>query len=192
MKLADEEAASNLADIASGKLPRHNSPKVALLGDNDDDSTSGDSESDGGESDSESSDSDLEEGGEEGATPKKRMSNRAIRRMHAAQEKARLASPEDLTENGYEYDKEFGKGAFQDAEGNQLNVIEDKEGTLVDKSGNIWSTVILHTDTTQKTVPGMRVISFRALVFVGNLKGAGGFGMGKGNAGAEAITAACR
>lgn len=51
---------------------------------------------------------------------------------------------------------------------------------LMDYDGHTWSGVIVHQDTTQKVVPGERIISYRCLVSIGNRKGAGGFGMGKG------------
>jgi small subunit ribosomal protein S5 len=51
---------------------------------------------------------------------------------------------------------------------------------LMDYDGHVWSGVIVHQDTTQKVVPGERIISYRCLVSIGNRKGAGGFGMGKG------------
>jgi hypothetical protein len=38
---------------------------------------------------------------------------------------------------------------------------------LMDEAGDIWSGVILDTDVTQKTMPGNRVLSHRALVVVG-------------------------
>lgn len=61
-----------------------------------------------------------------------------------------------------------------------------------DRDGFLWSACILDTDMVQKTMPGNRVNTHRALVVVGNLKGAGGFGMGKGKTGADAVNAACR
>ena len=51
---------------------------------------------------------------------------------------------------------------------------------LMDYDGHLWSGVIVHQDTTQKVVPGERIISYRCLVTIGNRRGAGGFGMGKG------------
>lgn len=85
--------------------------------------------------------------------------------------------------------------------GNRLTV-EDENGekvidlsnpdTLTDADGHVWSGVILDTDTVQKTMPGNRVMSFRALVCVGNLRGAAGFGTAKGKNAPEAISAAFR
>lgn len=43
-----------------------------------------------------------------------------------------------------------------------------------------WVKMIVDTDTTQKIVKGGQILSYRCLVVVGNLKGAGGWGMGKG------------
>lgn len=55
-----------------------------------------------------------------------------------------------------------------------------------------WAKMIVDTDTTQKTLPGGRVMSYRMLVVVGNLKGSGGFGMGKGDTQEEAKIRAFR
>ncbi|KAJ1430395.1 hypothetical protein B484DRAFT_297858, partial [Ochromonadaceae sp. CCMP2298] len=55
-----------------------------------------------------------------------------------------------------------------------------------------WSACVLDTDMVQKTMPGNRVNSHRALVVVGNLRGAAGYGMGKGKTGQDAVAAACR
>ena len=63
---------------------------------------------------------------------------------------------------------------------------------LTDKDGRLWSGVILNTDIVQKTTPGNRVNSNRALVMIGNLRGAGGFGMGKGKTPNDAINSAFR
>jgi small subunit ribosomal protein S5 len=63
---------------------------------------------------------------------------------------------------------------------------------LRDKEGRFWSGSILNTDTVQKPMPGNRVNSHRALVVVGNMKGACGFGMGKGKTSADAVNAAFR
>jgi hypothetical protein len=51
---------------------------------------------------------------------------------------------------------------------------------LKDKDGHLWSGVILNNDTTQKITPGVRILSFRTLVVVGNARGTAGFGKGKG------------
>ena len=63
---------------------------------------------------------------------------------------------------------------------------------LKDKDGRLWSGAILDTDMVQKTMPGGRVGTHRALVVVGNLRGAAGFGMGKGKTGGDAVNAAFR
>ena len=68
----------------------------------------------------------------------------------------------------------------------------EKVSELTDKEGRVWSGAILDTDMVQKTMPGGRVMSHRALVVVGNLRGAAGFGMGKAKNSADAITAAFR
>jgi hypothetical protein len=81
---------------------------------------------------------------------------------------------------------------FIDEGGNRLNVITDKLGDYYDASGTPWAMIVVDTDTVQKTLAGGRFVTHRALVTMGNLKGTGGFGMGKGKGPAEALTAACR
>ena len=66
------------------------------------------------------------------------------------------------------------------------------QGDFVDAKGHIWYPIILDNDTVQKTMPGNRMVSHRALVMVGNLKGSGGFGIGKASTPAEALTLAFR
>lgn len=68
----------------------------------------------------------------------------------------------------------------------------EKLSELTDREGRVWSGAVLDTDLVQKPMPGGRVMSHRALVVVGNLRGAAGFGMGKGKGPAEAVTAAFR
>ena len=63
---------------------------------------------------------------------------------------------------------------------------------LIDKDGRMWSGAILDTDMVQKTMPGNRVNTHRALVVVGNMRGAAGYGMGKGKTTADACNAAFR
>ena len=63
---------------------------------------------------------------------------------------------------------------------------------LIDREGRMWSGVILDTDNVQKTMPGGRVMSFRTLVCIGNLRGAAGFGMGKGDNAQASVHAAFR
>jgi len=43
-----------------------------------------------------------------------------------------------------------------------------------------WVKMLVDTDTTQKIIKGGHILSYRALVLVGNLKGCGGWGVGKG------------
>jgi hypothetical protein len=64
--------------------------------------------------------------------------------------------------------------------------------SLMDRDGRMWSGAILDTDMVQKTMPGNRVNSHRALVVVGNMRGAAGFGMGKGKTTGDAVNAAFR
>ncbi len=92
----------------------------------------------------------------------------------------------------------------EDADGNPLekdDLLKDKRkvkvalvdaNNLTDSSGNVWSGVILDTDMVQKTTPGQRVLSHRALVVVGNNRGTAGFGMGKGQTPADALNSAFR
>jgi len=82
---------------------------------------------------------------------------------------------------------------FSDPEGNKLNCnIDEIGGTVVDLSGNIWSLIDVDSDLTQKTMPGGRMMSYRSLVVLGNLKGTGGFGIGKGKTPMAAYNAAIR
>eukprot|EP01039_Chlorochromonas_danica_P003349 gene3349-3672_t len=73
-----------------------------------------------------------------------------------------------------------------------LNEISMDGPELIDDNGHAWSGVIIDTDMTQKTMPGQRIGTFRALVCVGNCKGTAGMGMGKGAGAREAIEAAFR
>lgn len=63
---------------------------------------------------------------------------------------------------------------------------------LRDADGRMWSGVILDTDMVQKTMPGNRVGTHRALVAIGNLRGTAGFGMGKGKTSGDALNSAFR
>lgn len=69
--------------------------------------------------------------------------------------------------------------------------LEDPD-QLRDKEGNTWSGIILNTDMVQKVTPGQRVLTHRCLVMIGNLRGAGGYGMGKGKTPADALNSAFR
>lgn len=68
----------------------------------------------------------------------------------------------------------------------------DDPNALKDKDGNFWSGCILNSDIVQRVAPGDRVNSQRVLVVVGNMRGAAGFGMGKGKTAADALTGAFR
>jgi len=78
------------------------------------------------------------------------------------------------------------------------NVESKQKGSLLnpsllrDSDGRMWSGVILNTDMVQKTMPGNRVGTHRALVVIGNLRGTAGFGMGKGKTTGDALNAAFR
>jgi hypothetical protein len=78
-----------------------------------------------------------------------------------------------------------------DGEGDERISLLDPS-SLIDRDGRPWSGIILHTDTTQKVLPGQRVMSYRALVMIGNLRGAGGYGVGKGATADKAIESAFR
>ena len=104
-----------------------------------------------------------------------------------------MANEEDQVANQVSDDVK-GPIVLRDSKG-QKDVIAMDDGDkipLVDKEGRAWSGCILDTDSTQKTMPGNRVQSKRILVCIGNLRGAGGFGMGKGKTAAEALSAAFR
>ncbi len=76
--------------------------------------------------------------------------------------------------------------------GNRDQTVYDDPTVLKDRDGNFWSGVILNTDMVQRVTPGDRVGSHRVLVVVGNLRGAAGFGMGKGKTPADALKGAFR
>lgn len=63
---------------------------------------------------------------------------------------------------------------------------------VADHDGHLWSGIVVHSDTTQKITPGGRVMSHRALVCIGNMKGVGGYGMGKGETSSIALSNAFR
>jgi len=84
-----------------------------------------------------------------------------------------------------EYDIDLGDGKTE-----KIKVGEKSK--YADPTGRAWSGLIIDTDTVQKTLPGMRVISYRALVMIGNLRGVGGFGTGKAATPSKAIEAAFR
>jgi len=97
----------------------------------------------------------------------------------------KAATADEVDENGE-------KLKFADEEGNPLNIVENANGDFVDKSGTVWSLLVVDTDTVQKTLAGGRFVSHRALVVMGNLKGSAGFGMGKGKDIPQAMSAAIR
>jgi small subunit ribosomal protein S5 len=74
----------------------------------------------------------------------------------------------------------------------EVEVSLEDPSQLTDRDGRVWSGCILNTDTVQKTMPGNRVLTHRALVVIGNMRGAAGFGMGKGQTPPDAINAAFR
>ncbi len=70
--------------------------------------------------------------------------------------------------------------------------LKNDPSSISDADGFSWSGVVLDSDTVQKTMAGGRVISFRCLVMVGNLRGTGGFGVGKAKSYPDAMNAAFR
>ncbi|CAM9433504.1 unnamed protein product [Choristocarpus tenellus] len=86
----------------------------------------------------------------------------------------------------------------------KINAPEDKRIETIRKKGDLqknnevemaqgeWSEVLVDTDRVQKTIKGGTVLSYRALVAVGNLQGMGGFAMGKSSNPADAVTKASR
>lgn len=87
-------------------------------------------------------------------------------------------------------DSESDKDKSEDDEEEKTKIVNINQ--IEDSEGRLWSGAILHADTVQKTMPGNRVMRHRSLVIVGNLKGSGGFGMGKGKTPADATAAAFR
>ena len=81
--------------------------------------------------------------------------------------------------------------SISNGENDEIISLEDVN-QVIDREGRVWSGVILDTDMVQKTMPGGRVMSHRCLVMVGNLQGAGGFGVGKGETAQAALRAAFR
>lgn len=78
-----------------------------------------------------------------------------------------------------------------DEDGNLVKIVLDPT-QLIDRDGRVWSGIILDEDTTQKILPGNRIMSYRALVMIGNMRGAGGFGVGKAATADKAVEAAFR
>jgi len=92
-----------------------------------------------------------------------------------------------------EKSSEKGKLILKNEKGEEEEEIQlDDPSSLKDKEGRVWAGVILNTDIVQKTMPGNRMNTSRALVCVGNMKGAAGFGKGKGKSSQDAINAAFR
>lgn len=98
-----------------------------------------------------------------------------------------LATPSSGSEENEEDDIEIShsgegdtteKRDFQD-KSNDENSPEDFM-EVRDRNGYVWSGLIINTDTTNTTLPSGRLMTHRCLVMVGNMQGAGGFGMGKG------------
>ncbi len=70
---------------------------------------------------------------------------------------------------------------------------EEKIGKeLTEKDTHAWSGIVINADSVQKTTRGGRVNSARVLVAIGNLKGTGGFGIGKSKTMVDALQLAYR
>lgn len=91
----------------------------------------------------------------------------------------------DEVEGGVISDEEFLQSASEKE--SYLNVELSR-----DHDGHIWSTVIVHEDQTQVVTAGGRVLSYRILLTIGNLRGVGGYGMGKGSSPQLALNSAFR
>lgn len=100
----------------------------------------------------------------------------------------KTSSESDAEREEAEADKEFMEGAAVEKES------YDKFDTdrVSDHDGHLWSGIVVHADTTQKITPGGRIMSHRCLVCIGNMKGVGGYGMGKGETANVALTNAFR
>lgn len=177
LRLCDEGATEELLEKAGKRVGRSNAQAVT---------DSSDSSSDSEGSSSSSSDSESDSEGEE-MTPEMEAAEKRERRRR---EREPEESEPELDDDGNVIEKP--NKEFLDEQGNTLNLVENKYGDLIDADGTVWSMVVLNTDTVQKTMPGNRVVSHRALVMLGNMKGAGGFAMGKGKTPDAALTAACR
>ena len=116
-----------------------------------------------------------------------------------AREKRELVDMFGTTDAGEE-DDEFDEDHYEREEDPNdpskifaaTDLSQEDAPNLIDRDGHVWSGCILDTDMVQKTMPGNRVSTHRALVVIGNLRGAAGFGMGKGQAPADALNAAFR
>lgn len=109
------------------------------------------------------------------------------------------SSRSESSESGVEEDKAAVSDAdLDDDDDEDDDNTEVKEMTqfsateVRDEYGFVWHGTVLDTDSVQKTMPGKRIASNRALVVIGNMRGTAGFGSGKGKTGALAVEAAFR
>jgi hypothetical protein len=91
-----------------------------------------------------------------------------------------------------EKDARRGKVPIVDSEGKDRTTLSFDPATVMDFDGHSWSGLIINEDTTQKITPGGRIMSHRCLVMIGNLRGVGGYGMGKGETAALALESGFR
>ena len=129
---------------------------------------------------------------------------RLQRELLLAEEQAEMGGAAGGARSGYKGREKKSKETSTLPDGKLIVVESDEPGAepvkvsledptaLIDKDGRMWSGAILDTDMVQKTMPGNRVNTHRALVVVGNMRGAAGFGMGKGKTTADACNAAFR
>lgn len=61
-----------------------------------------------------------------------------------------------------------------------------------DHDGHLWHSILINDDTTQNVTSEGRVMSYRMLMVIGNFRGVGGYGMGKGKTPQLALTSAFR
>lgn len=83
---------------------------------------------------------------------------------------------------------EFGEPVPEDSKKKAGYSIEQ----MRDHDGHLWHTVLINDDTTQNVTSEGRVMSYRMLIVIGNFKGVGGYGMGKGNTPQLALNSAFR
>jgi small subunit ribosomal protein S5 len=120
------------------------------------------------------------------------------------EEEAAAAAAAAAADGDYDDDDDIKISQDQEASlkddrvGQDIEELADEESSpenivsVTDRNGYVWSGLVINTDTTQTTLPSGRLLSHRALVMVGNLKGAGGFGMGKGENAQMALKRAFR
>ena len=87
---------------------------------------------------------------------------------------------------------EHGEFIVANDKGEEEAKVKFDMSSVRDYDGHTWSGIVVHNDTTQKTTPQGRMMTHRVLVMIGNLRGAGGFGKGKGDTEGAALNSAFR